>query len=99
MTHYNNPDLKDIMYELKALVANIETCKDTAERGVNTSYWFDNNDDYKKRFEHALNYLTDAAQDLDRIRDFTRKILDMADDIAEGQTYADIAKQATRDRG
>jgi len=99
MTHYDNPDLMDIMYELKALMANIQTAKEDTERGINTSYWFDDNDSYKKRFEHALNYLMDAAQDLDHIRDFTRQIVDMADGIAEGQTYADIAKQATRARG
>ena len=99
MTKYDNPDLMDIMYDLNALIANIKTAHDDAERGVNTSHWFDETDSYKRRFEHALQYLADASDNLAHIKDLALRILDDADDIAEGETYAAITQQATRDRG
>ena len=90
-------DIQDIMYDLKQTQSRLEQYITDADRGVNVSNMSKQENEPKaKTIEtlfYYLNYLIDAKNDMDRIKDSMKEIHSKLADLVDVVEYETIAEK------
>lgn len=90
-------ELEAIMYDIKLIISDAETCRSEIDRGINVNASPEYEEtNLRKTVENLLEYLIDAKHDMDRLRD---KMLDVHTNLGsslEEMEYENLAQKAKR---
>jgi hypothetical protein len=85
-------DIRDLIYDLKAIRANLSQFKIDADRGINVNHMGVAEGEPKaKTIERLFHYLIDAKHDMDRVGDSLYEIQERLDDLLAWAEYEEIA--------
>jgi hypothetical protein len=85
-------DIRDLIYDLKVIRANLSQFKIDADRGINVSHTgIAEGEPKAKTVERLFYYLIDAKHDMDRVGDSLYEMQERLDDLLARAEYEEIA--------
>ena len=85
-------DIRDLIYDLKEIRANLSQFTLDADRGINVNHVGEREGEPKTyTIERLFHYLIDAKHDMGRIGDNLKDLQDRLDDLLERAEYEEIA--------
>ena len=87
-------DIVDIQYDLKQLIGRAETYKADAERGINVNHSSDFSWSKEDKLKSLFCYLEDAKNDIDRLRDDMKEMMERLTDLVDSVEYESIRLKA-----
>ena len=87
-------DIVDIQYDLKQLIGRAETYKADAERGINVNHSSDFSWSKEDKLESLFCYLEDAKNDIDRLRDDMKEMMERLTDLVDSVEYESVRLKA-----
>lgn len=90
-------DIKDIESDIDKLISRAEEYRNDAERGINVNH--DRKDDFswstEDQVESLFEYLEDAKNDIDRMKDDLKVVKDYLTNLLDDVEYESIRQKAT----
>ena len=90
-------DIKDIESDIDKIISRAEEYRNDAERGINVNH--DRKDDFswstEDQVESLFEYLEDAKNDIDRMKDDLKVVKDYLTNLLDAVEYESIRQKAT----
>ena len=90
-------DIKDIESDIDKIISRAEEYRNDAERGINVNH--DRKDDFswstEDQVESLFEYLEDAKNDIDRMKDDLKVVKDYLTNLLDDVQYESIRQKAT----
>ena len=90
-------DIKDIESDIDKIISRAEEYRNDAERGINVNH--DRKDDFswstEDQVESLFEYLEDAKNDIDRMKDDLKVVRDYLTNLVDDVQYESIRQKAT----
>jgi hypothetical protein len=90
-------DIKDIESDIDKIISRAEEYRNDAERGINVNH--DRKDDFswstEDQVESLFEYLEDAKNDIDRMKDDLKVVKDYLTNLLDDVEYESIRQKAT----
>lgn len=90
-------DIKDIEGDIDKIISRAEECRKDAERGINVNHT--RKDDFswstEDKVESLFEYLEDAKNDIDRMKDDLKVVKDYLTNLLDDVEYESIRQKAT----
>ena len=90
-------DIKDIESDIDKIISRAEEYRNDAERGINVNH--DRKDDFswstEDQVESLFEYLEDAKNDIDRMKDDLKVVKDYLTDLLDDVEYESIRQKVT----
>ena len=90
-------DIEAIKYDVLTLINRAEDYRNDAERGVNVNHDSDFSWSKEDKIKSLFEYLIDAANDIDRMRDDMKEIMEHLTNLVDSVEYESIRQQAVKD--
>lgn len=89
-------DIVDIQYDLKQLIGRAGEYKADADRGISVNISAEEEIGWTKqdKIDSLFNYLGDAVNDIDRLRDDMKDMMERLTDLVDSVEYESVRQKA-----